>query len=279
MTDSFHRLVPELKYQQIGYDEKNAVLHMDNSIEILQFWSEGGYFIVRNNIFPISPGTIIIVNAMETHCSNPANTTKYNRSKIILSSECFKRICDLCDFSKLSAKLFEHGGCMFFLSPVEPTAREADELFLKAEKGYENDCESSHGEVIGAVCLLLSLLSRIPSETIKPVTQKSTSQLMIEYINNHMLSWEKLTLETLCSHLHISPSHAAHLFKELTGKPIARYAMELRMAEARKMLLHTNLKVTHIAELLKFKDSTTFCKTFKKYTGCTPQTWRQENGE
>jgi FlaA1/EpsC-like NDP-sugar epimerase len=38
------------------------------------------------------------------------------------------------------------------------------------------------------------------------------------------------------------------------------------------------LIVFDIAELLKFKDSTTFCKTFKKYTGYTPRGYKSSEG-
>ena len=90
--------------------------HREDCIEMLQFWSKGGYFIVRNHIFPITPGTLLIVNAMETHYSNPSNVDTYNRSKIILSFKRFRQICELCDFNALYEELYLHDGALRFLS-------------------------------------------------------------------------------------------------------------------------------------------------------------------
>ena len=101
--------IHEADYKTIGCDAKNALPHHDNSIEIIQFWSEGGYFVVRNNVFPITPCSIVVVNAMETHYSNPSNNQKYNRSKLIISSDCFRHICELCGFSALYETIFRQG--------------------------------------------------------------------------------------------------------------------------------------------------------------------------
>lgn len=101
---------------------------------------------------------------------------------------------------------------------------------------------------------------------------------MTSYINNHLSTWEEISLQNLCDHLHISASYASHLFKQLTNKSITQYSNNLRISEAKKLLLSTDLKIHDIAEILKFKDSTTFCKTFKKYTQSTPKHYRLTNG-
>ena len=91
MDKSKMNYIYELEYQNIGYDLRNAKPHREDCIEMLQFWSKGGYFIVRNHIFPITPGTLLIVNAMETHYSNPSNVDTYNRSRRSWPMRCSRR--------------------------------------------------------------------------------------------------------------------------------------------------------------------------------------------
>ena len=280
MDNPIKKQIYELKYQTIGFDCKSARPHHDNSVEILQFWSGDGHFIVRNNIFPILPGSVILVNALETHYSNPANVEKYNRSKIILSTECFQQICALCGFTELLDRLMQRGGAMFFLPPSQNGAQLADSLFKEASDFFSNNREQPFAlaEILARTIRILSILVSVPQTTVTVTGMERTLQLMTEYINSRISSWENITLSHMCDTLHISASYAAHLFKTLTNKSVARYTMDLRLSEAKKLLLHTNLKVQDISELLKFKDCTTFCKTFKKYMGCTPMCYRNSNG-
>lgn len=269
----------ELEYQNIGYDQRNAKPHREDCIEILQFWSNGGYFIVRNHIFPITPGTLLIVNAMETHYSNPSNVDSYNRSKIILSIKRFRQICELCDFSTLYEELYHKGSCVYPFPPTQRETQLADMLFRKAYKRFSSgDSDLTvQADIISYTIRLLSLLHTSPCHASVVEHTDSTIYLMTEYINNQLLSWEQITPENLCAALHISYSYASHLFKQLTKQSITQYATNLRLAEAKKLLANTDLKVYNIAELLKFKDSTTFCKTFKKHVGCSPDTYRRTN--
>ena len=39
-------------YRVIGEDKLLSTPHQDNSIEIIQTWSDGGHFIVKNKVFP-----------------------------------------------------------------------------------------------------------------------------------------------------------------------------------------------------------------------------------
>lgn len=273
-------LIHESDYRTMGYDSRNALPHHDNSIELIQFWSDGGYFITRNNIFPIKPGMIVLINAMDIHYSNPSNVAKYNRSKLIISSECFNQICTLCDLNDLASKLTASGGCMFPLDPKNETSQLADTLFKEAFRCFSNSnhLPTAQATIIDCIIQLLCILSQDESDISNTPFSDRTLQQMTNYINNQLLSWEDISLNAICDELHISRSYAAHLFKKLTKKSMTQYVMDLRISEAKKLLLTTDLKIFDIAELLKFKDSTTFCKTFKKQTGYTPRTYRISEG-
>lgn len=280
MNALLQTLIHESDYRTIGSDSRNAMPHHDNSVEIIQFWSDGGYFITRNNIFPIKPGMIILINAMDIHYSNPSNVDKYNRSKLIISSECFNQICTLCNLNDLILKLIKSGGCMFPLDPKKESSQLADALFKEAFRCFSNskNLPTAQATIIDCIIQLLCILSQNDSKTLNTPTADRTLQQMTNYINNQLLSWEDISLNAICHELHISRSYAAHLFKELTNKSMTQYVMDLRISEAKKLLLTTDLKIFDIAEILKFKDSTTFCKTFKKQTGYTPRTYRISEG-
>ncbi|WP_081068348.1 AraC family transcriptional regulator [Burkholderia stagnalis] len=49
--------------------------------------------------------------------------------------------------------------------------------------------------------------------------------------------------------------------------------------EAKRMLAHTDLRISAIAERLGFEETTHFTKFFKRETGCTPSEFRQKQNE
>ena len=101
--------------------------------------------------------------------------------------------------------------------------------------------------------------------------------MITEYINEHASTWEALSLEEMSNNLHISRSYISHLFKRTTGQPLMQFIAERRIAESKKLLINTDMKVQEISERLNYSNSTVFCKTFKKIVGKTPNEYRQQN--
>jgi AraC-like DNA-binding protein len=63
--------------------------------------------------------------------------------------------------------------------------------------------------------------------------------------------------------------------RAVTGKTTTAHLAERRLAEARRLLLHTPWSLTDIAEALGFTYPTHFHNFFKQHTGFTPQQIRQ----
>lgn len=269
----------EVMYHTIGTksDFRTATPHHDDSIEIIQTWSDGGYFIVKNHIFPIKPGNVILINAMETHYSNPSVPDTYNRSKLIVSTDFFKTICRTCGLLHFAEEhIFQNGGACF--APAIDVAKNID-IYLK-DATY-NFSHSEDGLIQAQVVLaIISVLSAlIVNKDKEPIQDtKHTINLLAKYVNKHNNDWENLSLDSICNALHISNSRASHLFKELMGKTIIQYKNELRIAEAKKLLLSTNLKVFEISDMLNFQHTAIFCKYFKDMVGCTPKEYRNSKG-
>lgn len=280
MKTSLKALISESAYRVVGQDNKNYVPHQTHRVEIIQFWSDGGYFISRNKLHSIKPGNIVIINSMELHYSNPSDVEKYNRSKLIVSMDCFKQICSLCNFSRLFEDLMYNGSCQFPFEPKAIVAQQVDSLLKKSSYSFSNADKSPNAQATIINCLIeiLSILMQCDTTCAPADESNSIAHKMTAYINQKLTNWEEFSLESLCEELHISRSYATHLFKDITNKSMTQYIMDLRLAEAQKLLLTTDLKVTDIAEMLNFKDSTTFCKMFKKHIGCTTRSFRVSVG-
>ncbi len=83
--------------------------------------------------------------------------------------------------------------------------------------------------------------------------------------------YRELTLETLAIELHLSRSRTAHLVKELTGKNLTQLLNEHKLKIARNLLTYTNHTVAEIAHHLGFRDTASFHRQFRRWTGTTPR--------
>lgn len=85
-----------------------------------------------------------------------------------------------------------------------------------------------------------------------------------------------LSLAVLAEKVGLSPNYLGKLFHQSMGKSFTEYLTELRVAQARKLLDTTNLKVYEIAERVGYNDWRYFSKIYKKHTGRTLQQYRVE---
>lgn len=67
--------------------------------------------------------------------------------------------------------------------------------------------------------------------------------------------------------LAITPNHLTQTVKQLTGKTSNGIIQEKQLLEIKRLLIHTNLGVSEIANQLNFADQSYFTKFFKKLTG------------
>lgn len=93
------------------------------------------------------------------------------------------------------------------------------------------------------------------------------------YIREHL--GEELTLEIVARHVHVSPAYLSRLFKRETGCPFNAYVSQRRVQRAAQ-LLETPYKITEIAGMAGFENAKYFSQVFRRYTGKTPQQYRQE---
>ena len=78
----------------------------------------------------------------------------------------------------------------------------------------------------------------------------------------------------LCRSIGMSPSNFQRCFKQETGFSPQRYAMELRLENARSRLMSGSDSIPLIATECGFSDRYAFSKAFRKYTGVSPARYR-----
>ena len=97
----------------------------------------------------------------------------------------------------------------------------------------------------------------------------------IDYIHKHFK--EPISLETLAKIEHYHPVYYSTWFKQKTGKSPKDYISELRLREAKYLLISTAWSMTRISEEIGFENSSSFTRWFVKSEGIPPKQYRMLN--
>ena len=94
----------------------------------------------------------------------------------------------------------------------------------------------------------------------------------VRFMEEH--SSQNLTLQQLCSCVHMSESSFRHHFREITGLPPMDYLIRLRLRRAALMMFHSDQPITAIALGAGFADGNYFARKFKQIFKQSPRNFR-----
>jgi AraC-like DNA-binding protein len=66
------------------------------------------------------------------------------------------------------------------------------------------------------------------------------------------------------------------MLREKLNRSYTELLAEMRVTEARRLLLHSNKSLAQVAAELGFSDQSYFTKVFKQHTGMTPSEYRRQ---
>lgn len=89
---------------------------------------------------------------------------------------------------------------------------------------------------------------------------------------------ENVTVEKLARQAGFSISYFRTLFEVQTGQPPGRFLLELRMKEARRLLLESPFNLKEISAMTGYGDQVAFYRAFAAYNGITPAQFRKRHG-
>ena len=121
--------------------------------------------------------------------------------------------------------------------------------------------------------LKIALFQRQTPKSQDPQEERSIL-LITRYLQEHLA--EEISLSVLAEEFHLSAQYISQLFKSEIGVGFLAYLTNIRMEQAKKLLLSTSLSIAEVSEQSGYSDYRVFTKVFKKAEGITPSQYRRD---
>ena len=124
--------------------------------------------------------------------------------------------------------------------------------------------------------LLITLLTYILRHMLaNSITGKNATPIdnAIAFIHNNY--YRNITLSELSEISHYSPQHFCRKFKATTGYSFSEYLQKTRIDYSCRLLQHTNMKITEIANAVGYNDLQHYELLFRKYIDRSPSEHRK----
>lgn len=157
----------------------------------------------------------------------------------------------------------------YILKPVNPMEfQKTLSSVLESIKNLTKEQEQSVSKNIHNTNEIPKIYDEIEQES-----SKHSIQIVQQYIHEHY--HEDLSLNLLAEKVFLTPRYLSEIFIQETGCGINKYTKNLRMENAKHLLINTNMKISDIGKSVGYSNESYFCRSFRENFGLSPEKYRQ----
>lgn len=90
---------------------------------------------------------------------------------------------------------------------------------------------------------------------------------------------QNITLSSLGEMFYSNSSYISRVFKQKTGKNCSDYLLDIRIEQAKKLLIGTTFSIGRISDMVGFDNTKYFSRIFKEKTGVQPIAYRKSGAK
>lgn len=253
------------------------VYHFHPEFDILLVLKNTGDFISGDHIGRMAPGTLIMNGPNVPHALHPAEPDEKNwdrPSLAVLQFSADSLGWDLLGKDEMAVvrNFFDSAGRGFEFHGQGRSQAETLMLAMREQDDLER---------LASFLRLLGILAKcedrepLASEGYRPSLRQSQIDRVDRVVRFlHQNKTSKVALEDVAAVANLSPRGFCRFFKTNVGKTFGQYLQELRVGEACRMLLETELPVTEVALESGFFNVSNFNRRFREQKGMTPREFR-----
>jgi len=275
---------PERKSQQFQVEVFDAKRHFSvkyphrhDFFEVLYLQKGSGYHVIDANKYEIKPPCVFFMSPGQAHKLELSNDIE---GFIFIFTSDFYLLNRSNQNSLIEFPFFYtiHQDNPPLLLENENDIRFLETLFRQsiAETNRTGDFTI---ELLRSILdlILTTCAARYPIN--ENLVNKGKGQILVKRFfhlveENHQ---KNLSLSDYAGMIGVTANHLTQTVKLLTGKTSSQIVKTKQLLEIKRLLVHTNLSVSEIANQLNFEDQSYFTKFFKRETGITPIQYRSDS--
>ena len=134
--------------------------------------------------------------------------------------------------------------------------------------------EEALDNLLGRVRSRLSQMYELPEEEGAARSGEECVRQAIRFMREHYM--ENIDIGILASELGFHSAYLTRLFGKHAGVTPLKYLTNIRIQEAKRLLIATSLPISEVGERVGYPDQFHFSKTFRKATGMNPSAFRKK---
>ena len=253
--------------------------HWHAFIELIYMLSGKAFAIINGEEHTLLPGDLLFINSRENHTIFGWPETAYVCLRIapdlplILDEETFRNIMPLHFRTDTSLPRRYFRAQDIATTPLPYLVLSIVDEFHVKEAGYEWYMHSLVSQLYLRIYRFWIENGLVVPETAAGKQQYDVRlRKLFGYIDQNYA--EKLTLRDAVHITGLSYSYLSRFFHDSIGQPFTAYLTNIRLLEAEKLLLSTDMSIVNIALETGFGSSSYFTAKFKESRGVTPSEFR-----
>ena len=249
-----------------------SIPHSHPFSELFYVVSGSGSFVAEKTEFPVSKNDMVIINPNVQHTEKSLHTTPLEY--IVLGIDglffSFENILSAKEGISVQTSMGAVYKYNMQSSNVYAYLNIMLEEISQKQENYEAVCQNLL-EVLLTCMLRNNNLSVVQDSN--TLANRECAQIKNYLDANYS---ENITLDTLASLTHMNKYYMAHAFTRYTGLSPINYLLQKRIQEGKSLLESTTFSIAQISAMLGFSSQSYFSQAFKKATGKTPISHRNE---
>jgi AraC-like DNA-binding protein len=158
---------------------------------------------------------------------------------------------------------------------VPPSDRPRWEMRFAAMEAEQSERREGYAEVLDAYLLVLLIeLARLASPVGAGLRRGGDEILARVFDVIEQRYADHISTGDVAAAVGLTPTYLTTLVRRRTGRAVLDWILERRMAEARALLLDTDLSAEAIAKRIGYSDPAYFSRRFRAFHGQPPGSWR-----
>ncbi|HLQ97358.1 MAG TPA: helix-turn-helix domain-containing protein [Candidatus Dormibacteraeota bacterium] len=247
--------------------------HLHDDYEVFYLIEGERVYFINGKKFEVKENDLVFID------KNVIHKTKVNH--IFGSKRVVMNFCDtlLSDDERFLLNYLFHTGPYVISIPaskrkmIETLVRNLLQEYTTAEEGANIYIRSLLIQFLVESSRLLKYQTKPFEKTTHDNHHKQDIAEIIKYINAYFS--HKISLTHLSQAFNMSEHYISRLFRKVTGGGLINYLNAVRVNEAKKLLLETDMNIANISIKVGYGNNVHLWRVFKQLTGFSPNSYRE----